>query len=57
MHPDDFICELVRDDPVSVRKVLEAHRYGLLRPPLDCSEYAAAFVHAGLVQAAAMLWP
>ncbi|HEV3051791.1 MAG TPA: PIN domain-containing protein [Longimicrobium sp.] len=56
-HPDDFICDLIRMDPMTTRGVLEAHRVGLQRPPHDSAEYAVAFVRAGLPKAAALLWP
>ncbi|HEX6038823.1 PIN domain-containing protein [Longimicrobium sp.] len=56
-HPDEFVCALIRADAKSVQRVLASHRNGLLRPPLTASEYAAAFVHAGLPRAGAILWP
>ena len=55
IHPDDFVCDLIRMDPVTTRGVLEAHRVVLQRPPHDPAEYASAFVRAGLRKAAALL--
>lgn len=57
IHPDDFICDLIRMDPVTTRSALEAHRVGLQRPPHDRAKYASAFVRAGLRKAAPLVWP
>lgn len=56
-HPDDFVSDLFRGDAMTTRRVLEAHRAGLQRPPHEPAEYAAAFVRAGLTKSAALLWP
>jgi hypothetical protein len=56
-HPDDFVSDLIRNDPMTTRGVLEAHRAGLQRPPHDPGEYAAALVRAGLEKSAALLRP
>ncbi|HLM67328.1 MAG TPA: PIN domain-containing protein [Longimicrobium sp.] len=55
--PDEFVRMLVRQDAVSARAVLEVHRLGLHRPPLDPGAYRAAFILNGLSRSAALLWP
>ena len=57
VHPDQFIMDLALDNVWTVRRVLEEHRIGLLRPPLTTEEYAEAFIRAGLTRTAALLWP
>lgn len=54
--PDDFLCELIGEDGTSVRAVLESHRVGLAKPRTTSEAYASAFVRAGLVRSADLLW-
>lgn len=56
-HPDDFVRQLVREDEVTVRNVLERHRAGLYKPTRTVQDYASAFTNAGLPGSAMLLWP
>ncbi|MGI9182020.1 MAG: hypothetical protein ACR2H9_16150 [Longimicrobiaceae bacterium] len=56
LDPDAYLSELVRQDEETVRRVLEAHRVGLLRPPQTRESYRAAFRAAGMERTAALLW-
>lgn len=55
IDPDPFIAQFLARDPDTVRAVLEQHRKGLRKPPLNPDQYRAAFVTSGLIATAARL--
>jgi hypothetical protein len=49
-HPDDFICELLDQDPARVCEAVARHRRALRNPPRTAEEYLATLERQGLTR-------
>lgn len=53
--PDDFICDLLADNPQAVVDALRADRASLRNPPMTVETYLAALERVGLVETVAIV--
>ena len=57
IHPDEFVCRLMDENPDGVISAMKLHRVALKKPPKDAGQYLATLAQCGLKETAARLRP
>jgi hypothetical protein len=57
VHPDEFVCRLMDENPDGVISAMRLHRAALKKPPKDSSQYLATLEQCSLKETAARLRP
>ncbi len=57
VHPDEFVCRLMDENPDGVISAMRIHRAALKKPPKDSGQYLATLEQCGLKETAGRLRP